>query len=53
MSGKGSNQRPRYISDQEWFEKWEAVYGKKEKNFKSKVNVCATGEVIKKDDKKI
>jgi hypothetical protein len=57
MSGKGDGQRPRYVSDEVWFENWNKIYGKKaeEKNkgLKSKLSICATGEVIKKDEKKI
>lgn len=28
--GKGSKQRPRQISEAEWFSNWERVYGKKD-----------------------
>jgi len=38
MSGKGSKQRPRQISEHEWFANWERVYGKKNKNKKQDKN---------------
>lgn len=38
MSGKGSKQRPRQISEAEWFSNWERVYGKKNKDKKKDKN---------------
>jgi len=34
MSGKGSDQRPRQISDEQFADNWEKIFGKNQENAK-------------------